>query len=99
MNCGLADLGVLVADDARVVGGGRGHHEGRDRRRNQGLQAQVLDEILRGRFARAGGEDAGEIAVERVAHQVGHARGRPVVGLKTTIAYLSVGSSVWGRAL
>ena len=86
MKLRLADVRVLVADDARVVGGRRGHHERRDRRRLQRLEAQVLDEVVRPVSSAPVGNDAGEIAVERVADQVGDARRSWPSGSSTTIA-------------
>ena len=72
----VGDHGVLIADDARIVGGRGRHHEGRDDRRGQGLLAEVLDEVLRRRLADAGREAARVEAEERITHQIGDARAR-----------------------
>ncbi len=60
MKVGSVMIGILIADDARVVGGRGSHHEGRDDRvRARGLRAEVLNEVLRRRLADAGREAAG----------------------------------------
>ena len=69
----LADVGVLVADDAGVLVDVGVISKVVIDRRLQRLDSQILDEVV-GQAVGARGEDAGEIAVERVADQVGHAR-------------------------
>ena len=72
----LADVRVLVAHDAGVIGRRRSHRERRDDGGTQRLETEILQEVLRLAVG-AGRERACEIAVERVADQVGHAGARP----------------------